>query len=47
MHDLFPDHINSATASLNSLHLNTDNEQISKIYTRHTYPPAARIPRIL
>ncbi|CAF4331194.1 unnamed protein product, partial [Adineta steineri] len=47
MHDLFPDHINSATASLNSLHLNTDNEQISKIFTRHTYPPAARIPRIL
>ncbi|CAF2779984.1 unnamed protein product [Rotaria sp. Silwood2] len=47
MNDLFPYHINTVTSALQSLNLNTDHEQISKIYTRHTFPPAARIPRIL
>lgn len=47
MNDLFPNHINTVTSALNSLHLNTDNTQISKIYTNHTYPPAARFSRIL
>ncbi|CAF1191928.1 unnamed protein product [Rotaria sordida] len=47
MNDLFPNHVNTATSALQSLHLNTDHEQISKIYTHHTYPPAARFPRIL
>jgi len=39
MNDLFPNHIN--------VNLNTDKNQISKIYTHHTYPPAARLPRIM
>ncbi|CAF5061980.1 unnamed protein product [Rotaria sp. Silwood1] len=47
MNDLFPNHINTTTSALQSLHLNTDYEQISKIYTHHTYPPAAYFPRIL
>ncbi len=47
INDLFPNHVSTATSALHSLHLNTDNKQISKIYTRHTYPPAARLPRIL
>lgn len=47
MNDLFPNHINTVTSALYSLNLNTDHEQISKINTRHTYPPAARLPRIL
>jgi hypothetical protein len=47
MKDLFPNHVSTATSALHSLHLNTDNKQISKIHTHHTYPPAARFPRIL
>jgi hypothetical protein len=47
MKDLFPDHINSATSALQSLQLNTDHQLISKIHTNHTYPPAARLSRIL
>ncbi|CAF4220978.1 unnamed protein product, partial [Rotaria sordida] len=31
MNDLFPNHVNTATSALQSLHLNTDHEQISKI----------------
>jgi hypothetical protein len=47
MKDLFPDHVNTVTSALHSLHLNTDHQLISKIHTNHTYPPAARLPRIL
>jgi hypothetical protein len=47
MHDLFPNHVNGTTSALHSVHLTTDHEQISKIHTRHTYPPAARFSRIL
>jgi F-box/leucine-rich repeat protein 4 len=47
MNDLFPDHVNTAVSAFHSLHLNTDHKQISKIYTHHTYPPAARFSRIL
>ncbi|CAF1487854.1 unnamed protein product [Adineta ricciae] len=46
MHDIFPQHVDVVTSALQSLQLNTDHTGISKIYTRHTYPPAARIPRI-
>lgn len=46
MKDLFPNHINSLTSSINSLHLNTDNQLIEKLNTKHSYPPAARFPRI-
>ncbi|UJR21872.1 hypothetical protein I4U23_024945 [Adineta vaga] len=46
MQDLFPDHVNSVTSAFHSLQLNTDHNQVSKIHTRHTYPPAARFPRI-
>jgi F-box/leucine-rich repeat protein 4 len=45
--DLFPDHINTATSALQSLQLNTDHQLISKIRTKHTYPTAARLARIL
>jgi hypothetical protein len=47
MNDLFPNHINTNSSKLHSLHLNTDIKQISKIYTHHTYPAAARLPRIV
>ncbi|CAF2506958.1 unnamed protein product [Rotaria sp. Silwood2] len=47
MNDLFPNHINTNSSVLNSLHLNTDNQQILNIHTHHTYPPAARLPRIV
>jgi hypothetical protein len=47
MNDLFPDHVDNTSSILHSLHLNTDNEQISKLYTHHTYPAAARLPRIV
>ncbi|CAF3762746.1 unnamed protein product [Rotaria socialis] len=45
--DIFPNNINATTSALRSLHLNTDHEQVSKIYTLHPYPPAARMPRIV
>jgi hypothetical protein len=44
INDLHPNHINTV---LHSLHINTDNEQISRISTHHTNPPAARLPRIV
>jgi len=44
MNDLFPMNLSSIHHSLN---LNTDKNQLSKIYTHHTYPPAARLPRIV
>lgn len=47
MDDLFPYQVNKNTSVLHSLHSNTDNQQISHVYTRHTYPPAARLPRIV
>ena len=47
MKDLFPNHVDAVTSQLQSLDLNTDQEQIERIHTYHTYPPAARLPRIL
>ena len=47
MLDLFPDHVNTTTSALDSLQLNTDHQLISKIHTKHSYPPAARFARIL
>ncbi len=41
---MFPNHINTNSSGLQSLY---SAEQISKIYTHHTYPPAARLPRIV
>ncbi len=47
MNDLFPNHLNMNSSGLHSLQLNTDQKEISKISTHHTYPPAARLPRIM
>lgn len=47
MLDLFPDHVNTTTSIMHSLQLNTDHQLISKIHTKHSYPPAARFARIL
>lgn len=47
MTDLFPNHIDATISAFHSLSLNTDHEQVSKIHTRHPYPPAARLPRIV
>ena len=44
MNDLFPNRINMNSSTL---HSNIDQKEISKIYTHHTYPPAARLPRIV
>jgi len=47
MNDLFPNEIDSLVSSMKSLHLTTDNQLIERINTKHSYPPAARFPRIL
>ncbi|CAF3365740.1 unnamed protein product [Rotaria sp. Silwood1] len=47
MNDIFPNHINTNSSVLQSLHLNTNNKQILNIDTHHTFPPAARLPRIV
>jgi hypothetical protein len=47
MNDLFRNHVDTITAAVHSLHVNSDHEQISNIYTHHTYPAAARLPRIV
>lgn len=44
---MFPNHINTNSSGLQSVYSAVDNQQISKIYTDHTYPPAARLPRIV
>ncbi|CAF1282903.1 unnamed protein product [Rotaria sordida] len=47
MKDLFPNHIITKSSILHSSRLNTDNKQILNIHTRHRYPPAACLPRIV
>ncbi|CAF4683555.1 unnamed protein product [Rotaria sp. Silwood1] len=47
MNDIFPNHINTNSSVLQPLHLNTNNKQILNIDTHHTFPPAARLPRIV
>jgi hypothetical protein len=45
MNDLFP-HSNSSSV-VQSSDFNINQKEISKIYTHHNYPPAARLPRIM
>ena len=47
MDDLFPDNTNAITSAMRCLRLNADLSRLPHIPTRHTYPAAARLPRIM
>ena len=45
--DLFPDDSENVSEQLNLIHINADRQTYPQIYTQHSYPAAARLPRIL
>ena len=47
MKDLFPNRIHGNPSDLDLLDSSGHHRQTSNIYTHHTYPPAARLPRIV
>ena len=45
--DFFPNNVDSLTSTVRSLHVNEAGGHRPNVHTKHTSPPAARLPRIV